>query len=350
MKKNTILLLILFVALGGAAFYFLKNKDLKNSRSDAWDMQFSIPEARTLVTKIRMTDRTGKQAILEKTKGSWMINGRYKARQSSADLLVETIRRVTVKYIPSNAAVPRMMESLASLGIRVDMFNGDEIIKTWYVGGVTPDDRGTYFLMEGSKQPYVAHIPSEESELRPRFILIEEEWRDRTVFEEKPEEIAAISIEYPQYQAFSFNLTKVEKGEYQVTPFYPNQPVIKKTLARGKAESYLLMYEKLVAEGFENTNYRRDSVLSLVPFASVTVKKTDGTSKNVRFYPMYARDIDGNFILPSSPSPFMGGIERYFAYKEPEKDFFLTQHVVMGKLFANYPWFFESQTAGGVKN
>lgn len=352
MRNKNLLLLALFAALGGLAFYFLKTKDTKNSRTDNWDMQFSVPKAEEVVQKIRMTDRSGAQATLERQKdNTWMINGRYQARQGSADLLVQTIRRVAVKYIPPNASVEGMMTNLTVYGIRVDIYGrGDDLLKTWYVGGVTPDDRGTYMIMEGSKQPYVAHIPGEESQLRPRFLIKEDEWRDRSVFAEKPEEISQISVEYPQYQGFSYLLNKVDAGNYEVKPFYPNQIVSQKPATRGKAESYLLMFEKIVAEGFENNNRLRDSVIRLVPFASITVKKTDGSTENVRFYPVYPRDNDGNVLSPESTVPFNGKVERYFAYKEPEKDFFLTQHVVVGKLFANYPWFFEPVGAGGMKN
>ncbi len=353
-SKNVQLLAMtaLFAMLGGVAFYFFKTKDTKNSRSESWDMEFAIPDARESVQKIRLTDRTGRQATLDRQKDkTWTINGRYKARQTSADLLVETIRRVTVKYIPPNAAVAGMNTNLASHGIRVDIFGrGDELLKTWYVGGVTPDDRGTYMIMEGSAQPYVTHIPSEESQLRPRFLLSEDDWRDRTVFAEKPEEIAGISVEYPQYQGLSYNLDKAGEGNYTVSPFSKNQIVAQKPQVRGKAESYLLMFEKLVAEGFENNNRLRDSVIALVPFASVTVKKTDGTTENVRFYPVYPHDNDGNLLVPESTVPFNGKVERYFAYKEPSKDFYLMQHIVIGKIFANYPWFFEPIGAGGMKN
>ncbi len=353
MNRNKNLVLgLLFAILGGTALYFLKTKDLNTSRADAWDMQFAVPDARESVWKIRLTDRSGQQALLEKQKdGSWRINGRHKARQTSANLLVETIRRVTVKYIPPNAAVPGMMNNLTTYGIRVDIFGqgAAEPMKTFYVGGVTPDDRGTYMIMEGSKQPYVTHIPSEESQLRPRFIIKEDDWRDRTVLEEKPEDVASISVEYPQFQGFSFNLNKVEAGRYEVKPFYPNQPAIQRPPTRGKPESYLLQYEKLVAEGFENDNRLRDSVLRLVPFAAISVKKSDGSEEKVRFYPVYARDNDGNVVVPDNTVPFAGRIERYFAFKEPDGDFYTVQHVVFGKIFANYPWFFEPVGAGGIR-
>ncbi len=38
------------------------------------------------------------------------------------------------------------------------------------------------------------------------------------------------------------------QGRYEVLPFYPSQPKIDKPLGKGKAESYIVGLEKLVAE------------------------------------------------------------------------------------------------------
>ena len=63
-----------------------------------------------------------------------------------------------------------MVKSLASEGIKVELYDRKgEKIKAYYVGGATPDERGTYMIMENAEEPYVAHIPSWEGNLRFRF-------------------------------------------------------------------------------------------------------------------------------------------------------------------------------------
>jgi hypothetical protein len=42
--------------------------------------------------------------------------------------------------------------------------------------------------------------------------MAEEEWRDRAIFSEKPESIAAIHVEYPQMKSESFKLKKTDEA------------------------------------------------------------------------------------------------------------------------------------------
>lgn len=342
MKKNNLILLLLFVILGSAAYYFIKTKDNSTSRnSDNWDMQFSIPDIKK-ISRIFILDRQGRKAQLDLHKGKWLFNGQHPARLDGIRTLLETLQKLTVKFIPTNAAVPGMMQDLATNGIRVEVFDGDgKSLKAFYVGGVTADDRGTYMIMEGSKQPYVMHLPYFEGTLRTRFMVREDDWRDRSIFAEKPEEIEQISIEYPQYQSMSFHMTKVKKGEYQVAPFYPNQPVDRRPLVKGKPESILLLFEKLGAEGIENSSRLKDSVVTnLVPFASILLKTAGSEDRRLRIYPIYPRDQNGQFMIPNDPVPFNGQIQNYFALLEPSNDFYVINHSVFGPIFATYPWFF----------
>jgi hypothetical protein len=57
------------------------------------------------------------------------------------------------------------------------------------VGGITADEKGTIMLMEGSEKPYVVHIPSFVGQVRVRYLLGDDNWRDRAIFSEKPEKI-----------------------------------------------------------------------------------------------------------------------------------------------------------------
>ncbi|MCB9291126.1 MAG: hypothetical protein H6560_27725 [Lewinellaceae bacterium] len=49
-----------------------------------------------------------------------------------------------------------MVESLATEGMKVELYDKDGgLLKAYYVGGSTSDERGTYMIMEGAEQPYV---------------------------------------------------------------------------------------------------------------------------------------------------------------------------------------------------
>ncbi|MDX1943374.1 MAG: hypothetical protein SFU99_22605, partial [Saprospiraceae bacterium] len=225
-----------------------------------------------------------------------------------------------------------MIKELAADGIKVEIYDrAGKTMKVYYVGGVTADERGTVFMMEGSEQPYVVHMPAFVGQLRIHYLLTEDDWRDRAIFREKPEEIQSVHIEYPQRKSESFKLEKTGEAQYTVLPFYNTTTPMRTPQRKGVAEAYLVQYETLIAEAFETENAHRDSVRALVPFAILTLKKTDGVEKKVRFWPVeteHRRDNGAAFIV------------RYYADVD-NKDFMLTQDRVFGKLFRGYSFFFE---------
>ena len=97
-----------------------------------------------------------------------------------------------------------MVSNLATEGIKVEIYDRqDELIKTYYVGGAPPDERGTYMMLEGFEQPYVAHIPGWDGNLRFRYNLVGDEWRSRILFPGELEEIESVSIAYPRQRSKS---------------------------------------------------------------------------------------------------------------------------------------------------
>jgi hypothetical protein len=329
--KRTLLLAALFVVLGGSAWYAFNLKNNKSGTRISWDMDFAVRNTDE-IGKIFIADRKGQTATLERNKAEWTFNGKYKARPTAVKVLLETINRINVRYIPPAQAVPSMIREIAADGIKVEIYDlKGKPMKTYYVGGITNDEHGTIMIMEGSEQPYVMHLPSFIGSLRVRYMVKEEDWRDRAVFNEKPEEIQEIKVEYPKAKSESFVVQKTGTATFEVRPFFSTTPASKKPQRKGRAEGYLIQFENMAAEAFETTNPFRDSVLQLVPYAIFTLKKTDGTEKYVRFWPT-----ETNYY-PETGKPY---VVRYFTDINKES-FLLTQDGVFAPVFKGYSYFFE---------
>ncbi len=337
--KRTLLLAVLFLVLGGGAWYAWNVKKNQSGSRNSWDMQFAVPNTGD-IHKIFIADRKGQTALLERKEDYWLYNGKARARPSAITTLIETFAKVNVKYIPPDAARETMLRSLAAEGIKVEIYDkSGKMMKCYYVGGVTADEQGTFMMMDGAEQPYVVHIPSFIGQIRVRYLLGDDKWTDRTVFNEKPEEIASVVIEYPQMKSQSFRLEKVSEAEYTVKPFYSTTPVINRPLRKGVPEAYILSFENLASEGFETDNPLRDSVTALVPFAIVTVKKSNGEEKQVRFWP------EEVMITPDNRRY----VHRYFA--ETNKNAFIViQERVFGPIFRGYSFFFEGDSGSRLRN
>lgn len=329
--NRTLLLAVLFLVLGATAWYVLSNKKQQTSSRVSWDMDFGIKNQED-IGKIFIADREGRTATLERTTKGWMYNDQYPARPSVMQTLLETVTKLNVLNIPPDGAVSNMVKEMAAVGIKVEIYDrGGKKIKTYYVGGVTNDERGTIMMMEGSERPYVMHIPGFVGQLRARYLLNTDDWRDKAIFSEKPEEIQMVSVEYPQRKSESFRLEKTGEASYEVKPFFNTTTAMKTPARKGVAEAYLVQFEKLVAEAFETENPLRDSVKALVPFALVTLKKSDGEEKLVRFWPVEVETRNDNG---------QSFVSRYFTDVN-DQDFMLTQDRVFGGLFRGYSFFFE---------
>jgi hypothetical protein len=336
--KRTLLLAVLFLALGGGAWYALNKKSQSGSRTSP-DMNFAVTNTGDIY-KIFLADRNGRTATLERKEDYWLYNGKARARSTAISTLLETIAHVNVWYVPPKAAEQSMIRSLASEGIKVEIYDkSNKLMKSYYVGGVTNDEHGTYMMMEGAQQPYVVHDPSFIGQLRVRYLLGDDEWMDRVIFREKPDEIQLVTVEYPQRKSESFRLEKVGETEYSVTPFHNTTPASKQPLRKGVPEAYLLGFEKLGAEGFETNHPDRDSIVNLVPFTIITVKKTNGEEKQVRFWPVEIRQTREG----------MPYVHRYFAEVD-RRDFLLIQEMVFAPVFRGYSFFFENAPGSRLKN
>ena len=63
-------------------------------------------------------------------------------------------------------------------------------------------------MMDKAQQPYVMTLPAFEGNLRERFDLSRDDWRDPIIFVEKADNIRFVSINYPTERTKSFQLSR----------------------------------------------------------------------------------------------------------------------------------------------
>lgn len=333
--KRTLILLLAFLSLGGiTTWYLLTQQDDKTTLMGA-ERRFAV-ENTDDIHKIFIANRRGETTTLERRDGYWLFNGEFKARPNAIENLLDAIRRVQVKYKPPQAAVENIVRDLATNGLKVEIYDSrDQLLKSYYVGGGTPDERGTYMIIDGAEQPYVASIPGWEGNLRFRYNLTGEDWRDKTVFAYQPDDIQSVAVAYPKQRNKSFRLERAGGG-FEVTPYYEVTPRINQPLAPGKVEAYLTNFESLVAEAFENENIYQDSIKQLVPFSIIAVTDRTGEVTQARLFPIIPK-ADPAYNLEGADT-----VERYLADVNGE-DFMLIQHRVFSKILWGYDSFFENE-------
>ncbi len=325
MNKNILLLIVLALAAIGV-FYLYTNKEDVSNNIDRAESNFKIEDI-SQIGRIILSHKDGSRSDLTRSGDHWLINGLHRARQSTIDHLLRGIQTQHLEHIPNKAAIANILPTMAVSGIHVEIFDlsGKELLN-YYVGGVTQDERGTYFLKEGTSQPYCLYQPGFDGGLRARYELRPVDWRDVRFWMEDNEKIDTLKVHYPLQREHSFMI--FHKGNsYEVAPLFSTTPR-KNGEVNNRVKSYYTILSKLACEDFMNDAPERDSVLQSVPFLEMRMIYDDSTSK-LTFYP----------IRTPNPSEFSPPVSRYFINYEG-RDFMLGQHEVMKGAFRSYDYFF----------
>jgi hypothetical protein len=304
------------------------------------DRNFALEDMSQL-HKIFIAGRKGERTTLVRNgEGGWDVEGGGTANPHVVEPLLEVIRNVRIKYKPSDNALQNMVNTLATQGKKVELYDKKgNLLKSYYIGGSTADERGTYIIMDGAEQPYVAEIPGISGNVSVRFDRQGDEWRDKTLFSEKVEDIKYLSVEYPKQKNQSFIL-EAQGTDYTVKPFYDITPTIKRPFKEGSVEAYLVNFRNVGAEAFRNEHSGRDSILQTIPFCSITIVNTDEDTTRAVFYPIIKEKVTTQDRKTGEYVTTGGYLDRYFVLRN-RQDFMLAQHLVMEKLFWGYGSFYQ---------
>ncbi len=282
MRKNNLILLLLFVVFGSAAWYFLKYKNSNTSINTA-DRDFAVKNVNDIY-KIFLGQKNGDNIVLERKGSDWFVNNKYKVFPNTLHYLLETIENLQVNSIPPKPSYPVIMQELATMGIKVEIYDrNNQPIKTYYVGGVTEDETGLYCLMEGAKQPYIMHINKAPTNLRVRYDIQELGWRDRTLLDLPNETIEGIELTYPFEKERSFSITNIQS---EITLLDENKKPINLEIKQKKLlKAYTEEFNKVSAEAIINDHPRKDSICKLDAYLNIKIKTKDGKELQSKFYP-----------------------------------------------------------------
>jgi hypothetical protein len=334
MKRNIILLILLLGLCALAWWAYQRNAG--GTTLSSYEGTFAIPDT-NMIDKVSMVDRNGKKLTVERKEGYWLVNDKYPAEPVIVTELLRTLSLLEIKFIPPKSMISNILKSLGTHGRRVDIWDRKgQLLKTYYVGGVTPDGMGTFFLMEGSDQPFVVTMKYFVGSVSVRYHLDEKDWRDLSLLPLAGKEVVRFSMEYPRQREKSFSLEK-EKDQWKVDPYYELSPRNPGRVDQDMVETYLRDIRKLKIEGFMNENPQKDSIARMLPFCTIRLTTDAGEDLALSLHPLTPTDRKGNILVmeDGTPSPIL----RY-QVSTNWGDFMQVQNEPISRLFASYDLFF----------
>ncbi len=330
---------MMVILLSGVSFWIIRNTNNGTIRKELYE--FAVKDTGS-ITKIYMVSTGGKQITLDKKKpGEWSVNSKFKARPDAIKNLLVCIKDLQVREPVAKSAIENVSKQLATSATKVEIYSGEKLVKTYYVGGDTQDGLGTFMLLtdaetgENSSLPFVMFIPGFNGYLSIRYFLDEDLWRDRSIFAFYPDQIASISLDYSQMHDSSFTVSLSDKNDISLSDSRGNKFSSFDTL---KVKRYITYYTHIQYESLEN-NLRpsfRDSVLHKGVIHTINLTDREGKVHSLK---TFSKPADPNKINPVTEQAYTEDPEKMFALINDDKDMVIIQYYVFGKLFMPSSYF-----------
>ena len=336
MKKTLLYVLLLLILIGG--LYLLLGKE-KGGFSKK-ESNFTVKDTAD-IGKIFLAGMAGDTILLERNGTAWTLNKYYRAMTPLVNTLLVTLRtQVGVHPVPEKAH-NSVVKALSGTAVKVQVYNRkNELVREFYVGGETKDFDGSYMLMSGAERPFVVEIPGFAGYLTTRYSTDLLDWRDRSIFLLRREDISRVSLQYPAEPLNSFVVNQDANGNITVE----TDPGLSsgKELNKRRVELFLTFFEKIYSEGYITEGSEIRQVLDTIPKrAIIDITTKDGKTNHLDIYwrPVFRRS--KNLIRKAEGIPEQFDSDRGYGVLNNFKDTVVVQYQVFDRIFRNAWEFYE---------
>jgi hypothetical protein len=328
MKKTNLILIIIVVILTATVtiMYIVRNTDKKTSFRD-----FAVQDTAT-VDKIFIIDKNNNSVLLERKDNFWTANEKYRSRRDFTNLLLETIKRLEVSAPVPDSKLEKVLKDLSVSGVKCEIYQNGELSKTYYIGGVTDDNTGTYMIMEGSDLPFILRIPGFNGFLNVRYNTDINEWREKIIFNYEFQDIAKIKVEYPGNNSESFIAVSNGNNSFNLTEL--NGKAVDFRFDTIKVKEFIssckfIGFEAYIMDSLQQ--FKRDSLSKQPILARYTVEDFKGKEKSFKTH--YRQNI--NKLLDDDGKLYEWDIDRLYGVIDDKEvvlmQYFIIDQITVGK-------------------
>lgn len=329
MRKNRILIIVLGL-LSCALIYYVYNNRYSTMSMELRDFAFKDTAS---LKRIFLADKSGKQVTLDRRSSEeWVVNGKHWARPDAIKMLLQTIHDVEVWSPVGKKAYNNIIKSIAAKGVKVELYTSEGKVKTYYVGGPTPDQIGTYMYLENSSVPFITNIAGFDGYLTPRYITDRVEWIVKNVFRLEEGELNSLIVVDRERAGYAFRVEKdISSGDYMLFDGY-EKPI--SNVSQDKIIDYLSKYQMLNFEGLEKSLMpsQRDSLRARNPFRTIVMVKNNGDTSRIDLWrrPLTTQTVN---LSMEDGTPFPYDIDRMTATLNKDTSLVIVQYFSFERLF-----------------
>lgn len=337
-KNRKVLYLVIMLGALAAILIFQNRKGTLSEKG-----QFAIEDTAT-ITRIFLADKRDNIVLLQKeTDGQWTLNDTLKARKEAVNILLKTMHGLAVKAPVSKSSYNNVITRLAANSVKVEvyqmvyrinifdkmkLFPHEKRTKVYYVGHPTPDNMGTFMMIEGSDTPFVVFLPGLRGYVSARYSAYPADWRDHTIFRTPPDNLKFIKVEFPGEPDQSFLLEKEGRSMIKITQLATG--MVLNQFDTSRIVEFVNAYKFIAFESPIDAMEPKvmDSVTHSQPAHIITVGDVNGKVKSIKTFrrPNHdqAEDLDGNL--------YPWDINRLYALIDDGRELVLVQYFVFDEI------------------
>lgn len=336
MKKSSIILLTILIALAGFSIYIFKSKG-KTSTINKEASNFGFKDTAS-IDKIFLADKDGKQVLLERKKTGWVLDGKFPVRPDILELLLYTIHSVEVKTPVSKGGRNSVIKIMSSKSTKIEIYSKGKKVKQYYVGHSTQDNTGTYMLLtnldtdKNYEEPFITHIPGFDGFLSTRYLTTSIDWRDRLIVNYRPPQIKQIKIDLHEIPDSSFVIDLISMQRFDLRT--KKGPI---SFEEDKMKQYIAYFQNLNCEVVLDKKDRLVDSLSksAIPFITLTITdRNNGTSVCEFFHKQTVEGKNEQYGINYKYDP-----DKLFVRYNNGNDYGVAQFYVFGKILQTYQYF-----------
>lgn len=205
-KKRNIRLLLSLVALTclTSVAYFISKKEAYTVANP--DM-FKVEDFKT-IDRILLESKTDTVNIaFDGTR--WRLNNEHNADRQMIDLLFATLQQVTPKRPLATNVRDSVARNLITNGVRVSLYRGEGLQKTFYAGG-NPQKSQAYFVDPETSTPYLMAIPGYRVYAAGILELDKNGWRDKYAFGFNWRNFERMEVSFPAKPSDNFAVSMTD--------------------------------------------------------------------------------------------------------------------------------------------
>ncbi len=294
MKNIKIYIILLVLIIIAGIYYFSNSKGSLNLRNTSFSN-----ESTEDITKIQISSPESR-VELTKESDNWKVNNKYWATEKYIENLLLATQRVVISSPVSKAEKQQIVSILKADGILVEFYKKNRSIKKFYVSKPSMNPSKTYMMMEKSDEPFIVKIPAFKGLLAQLFVIDENYWRNKTVFDYQPQNIENIAVNYSKNKEKSFRIINYNNGTFALQNL--SNESFEKDFNVDKVARYFTYFQRITFEDVvQDLNQEKiDSVLESLPYCEIEVEDITGGKNKIAIYRKPSkRELDefGNKVL-----------------------------------------------------